>query len=110
MRYYLIDEVSLSDMKKTDGFLEQNAIRSELEKIFWVAIPEGILNEVQSRHKGCQPYLFSIEMGADWIQVELFIRSQQGLRCTCQSYCTPLQRDFIFDFTEKMIKELGVRT
>jgi hypothetical protein len=30
MRYYLIDEISLSDMEKIDEFLKQNAIRSTL--------------------------------------------------------------------------------
>jgi len=110
MRYYLIDEVSLSDLKKVDEFLEQNALRSELEKVFWVEIPKEILNKVQSQHKECQPYLFAIELGNDCIKVELFIRSQKGLQCTCQSYCTPQQRDFIFDFSEKILEELDIGT
>jgi len=109
MKYYLINEISLSDMGKIDGFLKQNARRSGLEKIFWVEIPKEIFNEVQSRHNECQPYLFSVELGKDWIQVEFFIRSQKGLQCTCQGYSTSQQKDFIIDFTEKMFEELKIR-
>lgn len=110
MRYYLFDEISPSDMEKADNFLMQNATSSEIEKLFWVEIPKELLNEIQSRHIECQTYFFAVEMGVDWIRVELFIRSKKGLHCTCQSLCTPRQRDFIFSFIDKMIEDLDIRT
>ena len=43
MRYYLIDEISLSDMEKINIFLKENTIGSELEKFFWGRIPKDLL-------------------------------------------------------------------
>ncbi len=110
MRYYLIDEISHSDMEKIDEFLKQNAIRSEMEKFFWVQIPKELLSDIQFQHRDCQPHLFSIELGTDQLKVEFFIRNLNHLNCTCQSYCTLEQRDFILNYSQKMIEELGIRT
>jgi len=110
MRYYLIDEISYSDMEKINKFLKQNAIRSELEKLFWVKIPADLLNDIQFQHVECGPHVFAVELGTDWIRMEFFIRNQKDLRCTCQGYCTPLQRNFVLNFAQKTIEDLGIRT
>lgn len=110
MRYYFIDEISLTDMERIEKHMNRNARKSKIDKIFWVEMPKEILNEVQSRHRECQPYLFSNELGRGWIKIELFARTLKGLNCHCQSYCTPEQSAFILNFTGKMIDELGIRT
>ena len=110
MRYYLIDEISLSDMEKIDAFLKQNTISSKLEKLFWIQMPKELLSDIQNQHHECQPHVFAIELGTDRIQVEFFVRNLKNLKCTCQSYCTLQQRDFILNFSQKMIEDLGIRT
>ncbi|MFC1819907.1 hypothetical protein ACFLZG_02325 [Thermodesulfobacteriota bacterium] len=110
MRCYLIDEISLSGMEKIDRFLKENNLRSEMEKLFWVEIPKAYLNEKQSRHRKCQPYIFAIELGYDWIKAEYFIRNSKDLRCSCSGYCNTKQRDFISDYMESVIEELNIRT
>lgn len=110
MRSYLIDEISYPDMKKIDEFLKENAIKSDLEKIFWVKIPEDILNEIQFQHHNCQPYFFALELGQDWIKLEFFLRNLKNFKCECSGYCTNQQRDFILEYAQGMIKELGIKT
>ena len=110
MRSYLIDEISLSDMEKIDEFLKQNAIRSNLEMIFWVKIPEDLLSDIQYQHRECEPHVFAIELGADWIKLEFFVRNLKDLQCVCSGYCTPQQRVFILNYAHKIIKDLDLRT
>jgi hypothetical protein len=110
MRAYLIDELSSSGMEKIAGFLKKNAIKSNMDKIFWIRIPEGLLSETQLRHPECQPHVFAAELGPGWIKLEFFVRSSKKMQCTCQGYCTSKQVNYITEFAADMIKQLGIRT
>jgi hypothetical protein len=110
MRAYLIDEIPAQGMAQIQGFLKKHAISSSLEQIFWVRIPDDLLNETQYLHTQCQPHVFAVELGQDWIKLELFVRTLKSMRCDCPSYCTPSQRDFIFRFADGIIDQLNIRT
>jgi hypothetical protein len=110
MRSYVIDEISNTDIHKIDSFLRQHAIRSSLDRIFWVQLPDMLLTETQSRHPDCQPHVFAIELGPDWVRLEMFIRSLKNLRCSCPGYCTPEQMKFILEFAHQMVEQTGIRT
>lgn len=110
MRSYLIDEISPRDIRKIDEFLKKNALPSSLDKIFWIKIPEELLTRKQTLHKECAPYICALELGKDWIKLEFFVRSSKNIRCTCAGYCTDRQRDFVMEYANNMIEELGVRT
>ena len=110
MRSYLIDEISPSDIKKITDFLKKNAVASNLDQLFWVTIPNDILNETQFRHRDCQPHAFAVELGSDWIKLEFLVRSMKNMRCTCPGYGTRQQRDFIINFAHSMIERLDIHT
>ncbi|RLB11444.1 MAG: hypothetical protein DRG27_01195 [Deltaproteobacteria bacterium] len=110
MRSYFIDEISKKDMQKIEEFLKNNAISSPIEGLFWIQIPEQLLTKEQAEHKECAPHICALELGRDWIKLELFVRSAKSLRCTCCGYCTEEQRDFIISYANRMIDQLGVRT
>ena len=110
MRAYLIDEISRKDMEKIAEFLKKNAIPSSMDKVFWIQIPEQLLTKEQMAHKECMPYMCAVELGKDWIKVEFFVRSSKNIKCTCCRYCTDEQRNFIINYTNNMIEQLGVRT
>ena len=80
MRAYLIDEIPIPEMEKIKGFLQEHAIRSNLDEIFWVRIPDDLLNETQFLHTQCQPHVFAVELGLDWIKLELFVRTLKTMR------------------------------
>ncbi len=110
MRAYLIDEISKPDMEKITKFLKKHATHSSLDQIYWIKIPEDILSDVQFRHKDCQPHVFAIELGSDWIKLELFIRTLMSIRCDCPAYCTSQQKNYLFKFADGMIEQLGINT
>jgi len=105
-----MDEISSFDMKRITEFMEQHAIQSGIERLFWVEIPPEMLTGVQKQHVGCQPHVFAVEMGTDWIRWEFFVRSLKDLRCHCAHYCNPEQRNYIIDYAHRLIKSLDVRT
>jgi hypothetical protein len=110
MRAYLIDEIRGQEMEQVKGFLKQHAIRSSLDQIFWVRIPDDLLNETQYLHPQCRPHVFAVELGPDWIKLELFVRTLKSMRCDCPAYCTSSQRDYIFRFADGLIEQLKIRT
>jgi len=110
MKYYLIDEVSPSDMERATAFLKENATMSGMEKVFWVKFPDKLLSESQSGHRDCQPFFFAIELGAGIIKAEFYIRTLKGLKCSCSGYSDPGQSRFIIRFVDEMIRELKIRT
>ena len=110
MKYYLVDEISGQDLKKIDHFLEENAQRSQMEKIFWIEIPEDLTKELQTDHDQCRPHYFSIELGTDWIRAEFFIRTLSKLRCECNGYANSKQKEFIYRFMEGILGELDIGT
>jgi hypothetical protein len=110
MRSYLLDEISASDMEKITVYLKKRSIRSRLNSIFWVEIPEDLLSGAQYEHKKCRPYVFAAELGDDWYKAEFFVRTLEGMGCDCQNYATPQQREFILNFSHTMIDVLDVRT
>lgn len=110
MRAYLIDEVPVHEMEQVRDFLKKHAIRSSLDQIFWVRIPDDLLTEMQFLHTQCQPHVFAVELGVDWIKLEFFVRTLESMRCECPAYCTPTQRDYILRFGDGIIEQLKIHT
>jgi hypothetical protein len=110
MRAYLVDEIDPADMGKITGYLREAAISSSMEKVYWLQIPNDLLSETQSAHTHCQPHVFAVELGRDWVKLEFFSRSLKGIGCSCQGYCTEPQTDYVIRFAHEMLKNLGIRT
>ncbi|MCJ7593597.1 MAG: hypothetical protein MUO52_02355 [Desulfobacterales bacterium] len=110
MRSYLIDEMSPHDIGRMREYLGQNSSPSELESIFWIPVPNHLLNEIQLRHGACHPLVFAVEVGSGWVKMEFLVRSRKGLKCECQDYATLEQMSFILNFTHQMIRELEIKT
>jgi hypothetical protein len=110
MKYYLIEEIIYTDMEKLALFLRENGNASGLERLFWINLPERYLNEVQSGHTGCKPYVFAVELGAGAIRAELFVRTLKDMRCSCSGCSDKRQTQFIMRFMDEMIRKLEIRT
>ncbi len=108
MKSYLLDEISASDIKSIRGYLEEKAIKSGMEEIFWVRIPDDLLSVEQQEHKNCQPHAFAVELGRDWVRLEFLIRSLTRMQCNCSGYCTKSQRNFVISFADSMIDTLNI--
>ncbi len=110
MRSYLIDEISPSHMEKIMTFLKENSAASHLEGLFWVHIPEDLLDRTQFQHRTCRPHAFAVEVGENWVKLEFLIRSLNNMNCVCQGYGSKQQIDFIIRYAHNLIKHLGVKT
>jgi hypothetical protein len=110
MRYYLIDEISKSDLEKIKNFLSNRALKSGLDDIYWVEFPEDSLTQIQLEHSSCKPYVFGLELGPGSLRAELFVRNRNQFGCTCQQYCDDRQKNYVIDYVLMLINELNIRT
>jgi hypothetical protein len=110
MRQYTIDEISSDDIQKVRHYLDEHSHRSSIQDLYWLNLKPSLLRGIQLEHAGCQPYCVAIEVGDHFVKFELLIRSGVNHHCGCSRYAEPAQREFVIDFAEKLIGELGIRT
>lgn len=110
MRSYLIDEISPSHMERVLDFLKKNAVTSNLDNLFWVHIPDDLLDRTQFQHRQCRPYAFAVEVDKDGVKLEFLIRSLKNMQCNCHGYGTKQQRDFIIKYAHNLIEQLDIKT
>lgn len=110
MRQYLLDEISRADVKRVRDYLNDHALPSSLEDIWWIELQDDLLNATQYSHRQCKPYQFAIELGDNFVRFEFLIRSQQTMRCSCIGFANRQQRDFIMAFADRMVAELDLKT
>lgn len=112
MKSYLIDEISVADMKRIREELEKRGLRSGLADVFWVNIPQSLLSEDQllHLHRGCSPHVFALELATDWIRLEFFVRNLKDMRCSCNARFTLPQIHYAMNYADLLLEELGVRT
>ncbi len=104
MKSYLIDELTSEEIKNIKNSLEKMGLHSPIKDIFWFEVPEDILTPIQKKHlPSCGPYIFSLEIGDNWIKLELLIRATGKIRCSCISYANEAQRNYIIDMLEEII-------
>lgn len=105
MRQILIDDLSREEQGNIDNYLKRTLKSCLVEGMFWLPVPDDLLGEAQQGHEECGPFYFGIELGEDRVAFELLIRSESNLHCTCISYATVVQREFLLKFVDKMLAE-----
>ena len=110
MRSLLLDELSSQDVAKVRQYLEEQATASGLEDLYWIELAPELLADLQAAHHHCQPHRFAVEVGQDFVKLELLIRPADSLRCECGAYASHEQRGFILETADRMVAELGLRT
>jgi hypothetical protein len=115
MRQYVLDEISRGDIPRVREYLNEHAVASSLEGIWWVDLPEDLLSPAQFAHRDCRPFRFAVEVGEpvvgdSFVRFEFLIRSRETMRCACIGYATRQQRDFILAFADRLVEELALRT
>lgn len=110
MRQYHLDEISRKDIPRLRDYLQEHALASSLEGIWWVDLPEDLLSPEQFAHQDCRPFRFAVELGDNFVRFEFLIRSQQTMRCACIGYATRQQREFILAFADRLVEDLDLQT
>lgn len=109
MRQFVIDQLSREERANIDSFLKRNLKPGPVEGMFWIKLPEDLLSSEQREHKDCGPYFLGIELEEEAVCFEMLVRSQSNLHCSCISYATPGQRDFVLRFADRMLEEEQIR-
>ncbi len=109
MRSYMIQELRPADMDKITAFLHEKGYKCPLDGIFWLPLPVDLWGAEQQKHREeCAPFYLALELGPDWIRLELLVRSEQKLRCSCIMYADSSQRETMIDFVDDLIKNLDI--
>jgi len=109
MRQLLIDELSREERANIESYLKRTLPPGSVEGIFWLAVPPDLLARPQQGHEECGPFCFAVELGEDFLRLELLIRSQTNLHCTCIAHATPAQREFVCNFADALLNEEMIR-
>jgi hypothetical protein len=105
LRQILIDDLSREERDNIENYLKRTLKSGLVEGMFWLVIPDDLLAEAQQGHSECGPFYLGVEVGRDNVAFELLVRSESNLHCTCISYATKGQRDFLLAYVDRLIEE-----
>ncbi|MDP3427462.1 MAG: hypothetical protein Q8S17_08800, partial [Humidesulfovibrio sp.] len=90
--------------------LASMGLSGPLDGIYYLPVALDLLTDEQRQHHGeCGPYIFVLEAaGETSLKLELLVRAQGKLRCSCVAYATPAQRDFIMDYMDNFLREMEI--
>ena len=105
MRQIVIDELSPMEQDNIDSYLKRTLKQGPMVGLYWMEIPPDLLSEAQQGHEEHGPFYLAVEVTRDGVKFELLVRSQTNLHCTCIAHASSVQRQFVLDFMDKMLKE-----
>lgn len=111
MRTYLIEDLYPEDLAKIVQRLNALNLAGPLDGIFYLPLPEDLLGEEQRAHLGeCGPFILALEAVDEpcSLKLELLVRAQGKLRCSCVTYATAPQREYAMDRLDALIRELDI--
>lgn len=109
MRQFVIDELSILERDNLESYLKRSLKAGPMAGIFWIELPADLLAEAQRGHDQCGPFYLAVEIEEKRVCFEFLVRSKTNLHCTCIAYATPVQRQFILDFIDRMLAEEQIR-
>lgn len=110
MRSLLIDELMNSDIQKLTEHFQQALEPSSLPDVFWLKMPEELLTDEQKDHADCAPHRVAVVLGEDWLKIELLVRGHGRMRCSCFAFTEGRAREFLVDYLDRLIADLGLST
>jgi hypothetical protein len=105
MRQIVIDELSPMERDNIDSYLKRSLKPGPMVGLYWIILASDLLSAAQQGHDRCGPFYLAVEVENTSVRFELLVRSHANLHCSCIAYATPVQRQFVLDFMDKMITE-----
>ena len=109
MRQYVIDQLSREERANIESFLKRSLEPGPLAGLFWIEVPQDLLNAVQREHADCGPFYAAVELEEERVCFELLVRSKINLHCSCIAHASQAQRDFVLRFADQMLEEEQIR-
>ncbi|MDR2367690.1 MAG: hypothetical protein LBF58_06215 [Deltaproteobacteria bacterium] len=77
IKVLLIDELLEAEVNKAREYLNINTVKSPINDLFWLELPDDILDNDQKNYvKNNNQLKIAIEVGKTWVRFELLIRSE----------------------------------
>lgn len=113
MRTYVIEDLYEDDYAKIVKALDEIKLNGPLEGIYYLPLPEELLEPEQQEHLGeCGPYFMALEtvqgVAESQLRLELLVRGRSKIRCSCITYATPAQRKHMIEYLDRFIGDLGI--
>jgi len=108
MKQYVVDELRPLDYTIIKSYLDEKLGSSGIQGLYKLPVDSKILTDVQFNHTQCHPYYFAIELTPEQMACELFIRSDQKIRCGCMGYANEIQRNWLIQLTEMILDHLKI--
>lgn len=105
MRQFVIDELSPMERDNIDSYLKRSAKQGPMLGLYWLELPADLLSEAQQGHEDHGPFYLAVDINGASVKFELLVRSQSNLHCSCIAHATSVQRQFVLDFIDRMLKE-----
>ncbi|MGW8192729.1 MAG: hypothetical protein ACWGOX_00550 [Desulforhopalus sp.] len=105
MRQIVIDELSPMERDNIDSYLKRSLKQGPMVGLYWIELPADLLAESQQGHEEHGPFYMGVEVTRSAVKFELLVRSQSNLHCSCIAHATAVQRQFILDFVDRMVRE-----
>ncbi|CCO24552.1 hypothetical protein [Maridesulfovibrio hydrothermalis] len=109
MRNYLLEDIYEEDLVKITDALKELGFAGPIEDIFYLPIPEHLLDDIQKEHfDECGSYFMALEVLENGLKIELLVRAKGRIRCDCVRYATNAQRNYMLDYMDKFIADLKI--
>ncbi|WP_296303577.1 hypothetical protein [uncultured Desulfovibrio sp.] len=106
MRAYLAEDLPPELCRRLADFARERGYASSLEGLFWLPVPESLWSPLQREHAArCGPYAVSLEIGEDFLRLELLVRACNRLHCDCVAPADSATRQALIDRLEELISE-----
>jgi hypothetical protein len=106
MKQYVIDEMNPQDSKALGDYLKRHAQAAGVDGLYWLPIAEGLLSPEQHSHDDCKPFAFALELLPDRLVCELLVRTRSRVRCSCITYASREQREWLIETIDAILSKL----
>lgn len=110
MRQFVVDDLSPMERDNIDSYLKRSLKMGPMIGLYWMVLPDNLLNTTQKSHGDCGPFYLGVELKKDAVCFELLVRSNAHLHCECIAHATVEQRQYLLDFLDTMLHEEQIRS
>lgn len=108
MKQYVIDQLRPADYFKLKSCIEMNCQFSGFPGIYWLILPDDMLEKIQIEHQDCKPFYFALELSEFALSCEFLIRTIKSVRCDCMGYASVSQRNWLIQTIDDFFHQLEI--
>jgi hypothetical protein len=113
LRSIFLDDLLGPEIAAVSGYLDENAMPSGIENLYWLHLDRNLWNETQIKAQADQATLegesfrLAVEVGRDWVRFELLVRSE-GLLNIGGGQADEQQTLFVLRWVDEMTHRLNL--